>query len=89
MDEVQQAAKLVLEFNEESRRFLRGLSEQLGERKSRGILGGKMGKLGIHGFFFFFSCLFSASRAFRKLQESPVRRLLEQKPQKALPAEGE
>lgn len=32
MDEAQQAGKMVLEFHRESRNFLRGLSEQLGEK---------------------------------------------------------
>nr|XP_041567583.1 kinetochore-associated protein DSN1 homolog [Taeniopygia guttata] len=59
VDEAQQAGKMVLEFHEESRSFLRGLSEQL------------------------------ASRAFRQLQGSPARKLLQRRPQKVLPEEGE
>ncbi|XP_072776174.1 kinetochore-associated protein DSN1 homolog isoform X2 [Taeniopygia guttata] len=59
VDEAQQAGKMVLEFHEESRTFLRGLSEQL------------------------------ASRAFRQLQGSPARKLLQRRPQKVLPEEGE
>ncbi|OWK50903.1 hypothetical protein RLOC_00012348 [Lonchura striata] len=53
------AGKMVLEFHEESRSFLRGLSEQL------------------------------ASRAFRRLQGSPARKLLQRRPQKVLPEKGE
>uniref|UniRef100_A0A8C3DMT7 DSN1 component of MIS12 kinetochore complex n=1 Tax=Corvus moneduloides TaxID=1196302 RepID=A0A8C3DMT7_CORMO len=45
VEEVQQAAKLVMGFGEESSGFLRGLSEQLGERESRGF-GGKNGEIG-------------------------------------------
>nr|XP_031363683.1 uncharacterized protein LOC110479078 [Lonchura striata domestica] len=59
VDDAQQAGKMVLEFHEESRSFLRGLSEQL------------------------------ASRAFRRLQGSPARKLLQRRPQKVLPEKGE
>ncbi|XP_074386359.1 kinetochore-associated protein DSN1 homolog [Zonotrichia albicollis] len=59
VDEAQQAGKMVLEFHQQSRNFLRDLSEQL------------------------------ASRAFQRLQGSPARKLLQKRPQKALPEEGE
>nr|XP_054510195.1 kinetochore-associated protein DSN1 homolog [Agelaius phoeniceus] len=59
VDEAQQAGKMVLEFHQQSRSFLSGLSEQL------------------------------ASRAFRRLQGSPARKLLQKRPQKALPEERE
>ncbi|XP_068035531.1 kinetochore-associated protein DSN1 homolog [Anomalospiza imberbis] len=59
VDEAQQAGRTVLEFHEESRSFLRGLSEQL------------------------------ASRAFRRLQGSPARKLLQGRLRKVLPEEGE
>ncbi|XP_064258178.1 kinetochore-associated protein DSN1 homolog isoform X2 [Passer domesticus] len=59
VDEAQEAGKMVLEFQEQSSRSLRDLSEKL------------------------------ASRAFRRLPGSPARRLLQKRPRKAPPAEGE
>ncbi|XP_030826673.1 kinetochore-associated protein DSN1 homolog, partial [Camarhynchus parvulus] len=59
VDEAQQAGKMLLEFHQQSRSFLRDLSEQL------------------------------ASRTFQKLPGSPARRLLQRRPQKSRPEEGE
>ncbi|KAF1614414.1 hypothetical protein FQV09_0013604, partial [Eudyptes chrysolophus] len=58
LDELQQAVKLLQAFSEDSRQYLRCLSQQL------------------------------ATRTFRQLENSPVRKLLAAPPRKTLPPEG-
>ncbi|KAM6364741.1 kinetochore-associated protein DSN1 homolog [Pluvialis apricaria] len=58
LDELQQAVKLLQAFSEDSRQYLRCLSEQL------------------------------ATRTFRQLENSPVRKLIAAPPRRTLPAEG-